>query len=131
MGVSPGGEAPCFYSMFLAQSIGFARVLAAAGDFLKHALKKKDAMGMKLMKYVWLRGSTVFAASQMQGPFGGLRAGFRLQALWRPALRTIALGAAVLLLAGAEVAGAQAVSTTTVQGTVYLANGQPGSGTLA
>ncbi len=29
-----------------------------------------------------------------------------------------------------QVAGAQAVSTTTVQGTVYLANGQPGSGTL-
>jgi hypothetical protein len=32
------------------------------------------------------------------------------------------------LLAG--VAGAQAISTTTVQGTVYLANGQPGTGTL-
>jgi hypothetical protein len=28
------------------------------------------------------------------------------------------------------IALAQAVSTTTVQGTVYLANGQPGSGTL-
>jgi hypothetical protein len=28
------------------------------------------------------------------------------------------------------VAGAQAVSTTTVQGTVYLANGAPGAGTL-
>ena len=31
----------------------------------------------------------------------------------------------------ASTAGAQAVSTTTVQGTVYLANGQPGAGTLA
>lgn len=30
----------------------------------------------------------------------------------------------------AWMAGAQAVSTTTVQGTVYLANGQPGNGTL-
>jgi hypothetical protein len=28
------------------------------------------------------------------------------------------------------VANAQAVSTTTVQGTVYLANGQAGAGTL-
>ena len=117
--------------MFLAQLIGFARVLAAAGDFSKHALKKKDAMGMKLMKYVWLRCSLVFAARQMQVSLGGLRAGFRLQALWRPALRRMALGAAVLLPAGAAIAGAQAVSTTTVQGTVYLANGQPGSGTLA
>jgi hypothetical protein len=38
-----------------------------------------------------------------------------------------------LLLLGVvhvQVAGAQAVSTTTVQGTVYLANGQAGSGTL-
>ena len=34
-------------------------------------------------------------------------------------------------LTGAATAGAQAVSTTTVQGTVYLANGQPGAGTLA
>ena len=45
-------------------------------------------------------------------------------------------GMAVLLAIGllgaalAHVAGAQAVSTTTVQGTVYLANGHPGSGTL-
>ena len=30
----------------------------------------------------------------------------------------------------AAMAMAQAVSTTTVQGTVYLANGQPGAGTL-
>lgn len=35
-----------------------------------------------------------------------------------------------LALAAGEWAGAQAVSTTTVQGTVYLANGQVGSGTL-
>ncbi len=39
---------------------------------------------------------------------------------------------AMLLLgiATAQVCCAQAVSTTTVQGTVYLANGQAGSGTL-
>ena len=86
---------------------------------------------MKLIKYVWLRCSALFAAGKMVVPFGGLRAGFRLQAPWRPALRTMALGVAVLPLAGAAPAGAQAVSTTTVQGTVYLANGQPGGGTLA
>ena len=41
-------------------------------------------------------------------------------------------GVAVCLLAMvlAAMAMAQAVSTTTVQGTVYLANGQPGAGTL-
>jgi len=33
-------------------------------------------------------------------------------------------------LAGTGVAGAQSVPTTTVQGTVYLANGQPGAGTV-
>ncbi len=39
--------------------------------------------------------------------------------------------AALLLMAIlAAMALAQAVSTTTVQGTVYLANGQPGAGTL-
>jgi len=36
----------------------------------------------------------------------------------------------VLLSALAAVAAAQAFGTTTVQGTVYLANGAPGSGTL-
>jgi len=43
------------------------------------------------------------------------------------------LGLAVCLLgmALASVAGAQAVTTTTVQGTVYLANGTPGAGTLS
>ena len=36
----------------------------------------------------------------------------------------------LLAMAFAWIAMAQGVSTTTVQGTVYLANGQPGSGTL-
>jgi len=39
--------------------------------------------------------------------------------------------ACLLAMMLAAVAMAQAVSTTTVQGTVYLANGQPGAGTLA
>ncbi|MGB7263962.1 MAG: hypothetical protein WBC92_00515, partial [Terracidiphilus sp.] len=43
--------------------------------------------------------------------------------------KCIGYGIAVWLLA-MSLATAQAVTTTTVQGTVYLANGQPGSGTL-
>ncbi|MDR3725016.1 MAG: hypothetical protein P4K83_11075 [Terracidiphilus sp.] len=44
--------------------------------------------------------------------------------------QTILLAALICLSAGRAAEG-QAVATTTVQGTVYLANGQPGSGTLA
>ncbi len=40
------------------------------------------------------------------------------------------LGVCLAWMAMAVVALAQAISTTTVQGTVYLANGSPGSGTL-
>ena len=40
------------------------------------------------------------------------------------------LGLCLLSMALGNVAGAQAISTTTVQGTVYLANGQVGAGTL-
>ncbi|HEY1161358.1 MAG TPA: hypothetical protein VGE83_12040, partial [Terracidiphilus sp.] len=40
------------------------------------------------------------------------------------------LGVCLLWMALGNVAGAQAVSTTTVQGTVYLANGQVGAGTV-
>jgi hypothetical protein len=60
---------------------------------------KKDAMGMRLMKDVWLRMGCGAA-------------------MW------------VLALTLAATAMAQAVITTTVQGTVYLANGQPSAGTL-
>jgi hypothetical protein len=42
----------------------------------------------------------------------------------------VVLGLGLLGMALVSVAGAQAVSTTTVQGTVYLANGQVGAGTL-
>ena len=41
-----------------------------------------------------------------------------------------ALGVCLAFVAMAVVALAQTISTTTVQGTVYLANGSPGSGTL-
>ncbi len=47
---------------------------------------------------------------------------------WLRMRRGIAVCALAMTLAA--VAMAQAVSTTTVQGTVYLANGQPGAGTL-
>ena len=40
------------------------------------------------------------------------------------------MGVCLLAMALAAPALAQSISTTTVQGTVYLANGQPGSGTL-
>jgi len=64
---------------------------------------------MKLMIKNW------FGAGRWMGLKLELRGGLGLCLLWT------ALGA---------VAGAQAIGTTTVQGTVYLANGQPGSGTL-
>jgi len=67
-------------------------------------------MGMKLTKNEWLRG----AGRQMRQHLAGI------------ALMAMAL----LGMAQGEVALAQAVSTTTVQGTVFLANGQAGSGTL-
>jgi len=41
-----------------------------------------------------------------------------------------ALGVCLAFMAMAAMAVAQTISTTTVQGTVYLANGSPGSGTL-
>jgi len=52
---------------------------------------------------------------------------------WLRAGRWIGLLSMAVCLMGAvlaSVAEAQAISTTTVQGTVYLANGQPGTGTL-
>jgi hypothetical protein len=55
----------------------------------------------------------------------GLRAGGGMA--W--ALNRIGL-LATALVALASLANAQAVATTTVQGTVYLANGQPGAGTV-
>ena len=42
----------------------------------------------------------------------------------------LALGVCLLGMALVSVARGQAITTTTVQGTVYLANGQEGSGTL-
>ena len=42
----------------------------------------------------------------------------------------LSMAACLMSVFPGQVAGAQAISTTTVQGTVYLANGQPGTGTL-
>jgi len=63
---------------------------------------------MKLTKNEWLRGAGIWMGLK-------LRAGLGL----------CLLGTAIVC-----VANAQAVSTTTVQGTVYLANGQAGTGTV-
>jgi hypothetical protein len=71
--------------------------------------KKKDETRMKLTINDW------FGAGRWMGLKLELRLGLGLCLLW-------------MALCGA--ANAQGVSTTTVQGTVYLANGQPGSGTL-
>lgn len=74
-------------------------------------------MGMTLMKYEW---------------FGMRRMTWRVPSLFRKNARKMGERMAVcaLALTVAALAMAQAVSTTTVQGTVYLANGQPGAGTL-
>ena len=64
--------------------------------------EKKDETGMNLTKNERLRGAG----------------------------RWLGLGVCLLGMAMGSAANAQAVSTTTVQGTVYLANGQAGTGTL-
>ena len=56
----------------------------------------------------------------------------RLRATWRAGMCWLAPG--LLIVAAIPttiVVHAQGVSTTTVQGTVYLANGRPGAGTLS
>lgn len=71
---------------------------------------KKDAMEMKLMGNERRQGATMKTK--------------RVNRLSR------GLAALLLMAFLAVVALAQAVSTTTVQGTVYLANGRAGAGTL-
>jgi hypothetical protein len=66
---------------------------------------------MKLTKNEWLRG----AGMQMKQ---------------NPVVLVLVVVVLLLGVAMVQVSRAQGVSTTTVQGTVYLANGQAGSGTL-
>ncbi len=73
--------------------------------------EKKDETQMKLTGIVWTGA--------------GGRMGQRLRLKLK-----LKLGLCLIGMAFGVVANAQAVSTTTVQGTVYLANGQPASGTL-
>ena len=93
-------------------------------------------MGMKLMKDGWLRIAVLFAkCAKRMGHGSKIAVAQRCHpTLARNAISRQGWGtrAAVLLMmtAMAAIAPAQAVSTTTVQGTVYLANGQPGAGTL-
>lgn len=77
--------------------------------------EKKDGMGQDLMRIEWLGIFSFFVRDAK----GRGRRGVE---------RTIA--ACLLAMVLIAMAGAQAVSTTTVQGTVYLANGQAGAGTL-
>jgi hypothetical protein len=67
-------------------------------------VEKKDEMGRKLMSVVWERVAVL-----------RMRRG---------------VAAYIVALVVGALAMAQAVSTTAVQGTVYMANGQPGAGTL-
>ena len=96
--------------------------------------RNKDAKGMKLMTNKELRTpSRRFSESAGQYfshvPTLFARSAKRMgqrSLIWigqRVALGMLAMGLAAM-------AWAQGVSTTTVQGTVYLANGQPGAGTL-
>jgi hypothetical protein len=62
-----------------------------------------------------------------EGRMNRSRTGVREAMSWLA--RTMVLATLLCLVAG-RAAEAQAVATTTVQGTVYLANGQPGAGTL-
>jgi hypothetical protein len=66
--------------------------------------RKKEERRMKLTNHEWLRAGKLMGLLSI----------------------VVCLMGAVL----ASVSEAQAISTTTVQGTVYLANGQPGTGTL-
>ena len=74
---------------------------------------------MKLMKDEWLQSPTLGAETKARRGRGA-----REKSMVR------GVGVCLLAMALASMAWAQAVSTTTVEGTVYLANGQPGAGTL-
>ncbi len=117
----------------LADADRFAVVRPGGRDFAIRS-EKKDVMGMKLMKDEWLRmrrGSSWFPALAAKDA-GPSPAGGPGTPMGHPA-KGAARGIAVWLLAMglAAMAWTQAVSTTTVQGTTYLANGQPGAGTVA
>jgi hypothetical protein len=66
--------------------------------------KKKEERRMKLKNHEWLRT-------------GG----------W---MKRLSIAVCLMAAGLGNAAWAQAITTTTVQGTVYLANGQPGTGTL-
>ncbi len=82
---------------------------------------EKEETGMKLTKGKAMRGNC--DGKKRQGLMG--RMGLELS-------RQVGMSvlAILLSLAAGRTSEAQAVTTTTVQGTVYLANGQPGAGTL-
>ena len=89
---------------------------------------KKDAMGMKLMKNGWLRVWRAVSCDRTLATKTYTSRGWGTGGRGTGMIRGVA--ECLLALTLAAMAMAQAVSTTTVQGTVYLANGQPGAGTL-
>jgi len=84
---------------------------------------RKGVKGMKLTKDGWMQVAGCGAEIGGDGERGSPSLGAKTKARrgW---------GSLLLMAVCAAAAAAQAVSTTTVQGTVYLANGQAGSGTL-
>ena len=94
---------------------GDRRVRRSIPRFAEKRSEKKDGMGQKLMTIEWLRVFSL-GVKNVKG-----------RGQWFVARGMAACLLAVPLVAMVE---AQAVSTTTVQGTVYLANGQSGAGTL-
>ena len=75
---------------------------------------------MKLTKYIWKSCAGIMPrCTKVMGN----------RAATKNALRCM-LTMALMVLASVHTAPTQAINTTTVQGTVYLANGQPGAGTL-
>jgi len=100
--------------------------------------RKKDAKGMKLMKDEGLRTPSRRVSESASQPVSHVptlfaknakRMGHGFGVRQRRFLTQVAAG--LLTMGLAAMAWAQGVTTTTVQGTVYLANGQPGAGTLA
>jgi len=87
--------------------------------------EKKEAMGMKVTSNGWLQAPTLAGKTRTRRGWGTRDKSVEHGAGWGHGVATI-----LLMAMWVGMAPAQAVSTTTVQGTVYLANGDPGAGTL-
>ena len=92
--------------------------------------RKKDAMGMKLMKNEGLQTPSWRVSTSAGEQVSHVPTLFAKSARRMGHRPLVWMGRLLLVIWLAAMAWSQGVSTTTVQGTVYLANGQPGAGTL-